>query len=102
MAPQPYSPCLPRILGAFPFPAIKSIVRDDIYSDEFPPLMTVMTIAALMSEAPALIYPPESAIVSGECAVLDPFDKRRLSFHGISTPVKNIIPTQRIKIRQRT
>ena len=93
---------LPNILGAFPFRAIKSIVRDETYSDEFPALITAMTMTALMTEAPPLIPASESAIVSGEAAVLDPFDKSLLSFHGTTMPMKNIIPTQKIKIRQKT
>jgi len=84
---------MPRILGAFPLRAMKSIVRDETYSDEFPALMTAITMTALMIEAPALIPASESAMVSGDFAVLDPFDNRRLSFHGISMPMKNIMPT---------
>lgn len=84
---------LPRIFGAFPFRAMKSIVRDETYSDEFPALMTAMTMTALIIEAPALIPASKSAMVSGDFAVLDPFDNRRLSFHGISMPMKNIMPT---------
>lgn len=84
---------LPRIFGAFPLRAINSIVREETYSDEFPALMTATTMTALMIEAPALIPASESAMVSGDFAVLDPFDKRRLSFHGIKMPMKNIMPT---------
>ena len=84
---------LPRIFGALPLRAIKSIVRDETYSDELPALMTAITITALMIEAPALIPASESAIVSGDFAVLDPAESRLLSFHGISIPMKNIMPT---------
>lgn len=84
---------LPRILGAFLFRAMKSMVRDETYSDELPALMTAITMTALISDAPALIPASESAIVSGDFAVLEAFDRRRSSFHGISMPIKNITPT---------
>jgi len=42
---------------------------------------------------PALIPAAESAIVSGDFAVLDPADNKFGSFQGIRMPMKNIMPT---------
>lgn len=84
---------LPRILGAFPLRAMKSIVRDETYNEELPALMTAITMTALISDAPALNPASKSAMVRGDLAVLDPFERRRLSSHGINMPMKNIMPT---------
>ena len=83
----------PNKLGAFPFLAMKNIVREATYSDELPALMTAITITALMSDAPALIPASERAIVSGDFAVFEVLDSSRWSFQGIKMPMKNIIPT---------
>lgn len=84
---------LPMTFGAFPFRAMKSIVREATYSDEFPALITAMTMTALISEAPALIPASESAMVNGDFAVLDPADKSLSSSHLISIPMKKHVPT---------
>ena len=83
----------PMNFGALPFRAMKSIVRDETYRDELPALITAITMTALMREAPAFMPASASAMVRGDFAVLEDLDSRRLSFHGIKIPMKNIMPT---------
>lgn len=82
-----------KILGAFLLRAIKSIVREEIYSEELPALRTAITITALISDAPALMPASESAMVNGDLAVLDPAARRLSSSHGIKMPMKKTVPT---------
>lgn len=84
---------VPRMRGALPFRAMKSIVREEMYSEEFPALMTAMTMTELMSEAPAWIRASESAIVRGDAVVFEPLPRSRWSLKGIRMPMKNIMPT---------
>lgn len=80
-------------LGALLLRAIKSMVRDEIYSEELPALRTAITMTALIREAPALIPASESAMVNGDLAVLDPSARRSPSSQGIKMPMKKTVPT---------
>lgn len=54
--------------------------------------MTLITMRALMRWAAGRIPASSSEIVNGELAVFDDVPNNLLSFHGMSIPMKKIVP----------
>jgi hypothetical protein len=86
----------PMNFGAFPLRAIKSTVLDATYRELFPAEMTLITIKALMRWAAGRIPASSSDIVKGELAVFEVEPNSLSSFHGMSIPMKNMVPSDRL------